>query len=96
MIYTVGEIFSYSEALREYLRIWKTGRSEDYSGGYAFQTVDDALRFLAESGNADDWCVWGISADWETDTYPAPDGWWHYLSKDAEIVDIRESKAPPD
>ena len=90
MIYTIGNRKSYQEALAEATfgkAVKKVGRRDDYSGGYALRSMNDALRLIEELG-CPEYGVFGIMADWDKDTEPADDGWWRYLLVDARIVDI--------
>ena len=89
MIFTIGSKGSYQRAINEYGVIFKTGKQEDYVGGYAFLTFEDA-QFRIESTYEDtDFVVWGMKADWYTDTYMNPEGNnWHHLLSDAEIIPL--------
>jgi hypothetical protein len=99
MIYTIGHEESYMQAIAksETGVIQKTGRlkADDYggpySGGYAFQTLEDAQRRIDEAYSEQGYIVFGLNADWEHDTEPAYDGWWHYLIHHSDIV-ILESR----
>lgn len=98
MIYTIGHRENYLKAIQEHGVIQKLGRRlpdarndffpDGYPGGYAFQTYEDAQRGLAEEDKHGTWCIWGLDADWERDTAPAKDGWWHNLIKDADIIPL--------
>lgn len=59
---------------------------KDYPGGYAFLTAEDAQRRIDEAYPEQGFAVFGLLADWETDTEPAKDGWWHNLLRDAALV----------
>jgi type V secretory pathway adhesin AidA len=88
MIFTVGHTVNYKKSLAEHGTVFKQGEQVGYEGGIAFETYADAKRFLDENGKADVWSVWGLDADWITDTYPASDGWWCYLLFDKPIIDL--------
>lgn len=90
MIYTVGHKENYESAIKEHGTIHKLGETVDYGGGIVFETIEDANQYLDEIGMADKWCVWGVDADWITDTKPADDGWWCYLLFDAEIIPLNK------
>ena len=90
MIYTVGHGVGYREsyAVRAAngLRLIKKGAGPDYPGGCAVRTREDAERLLVEFCKVGVWEVFGLEADWEADTKPCVDGWWHNLQRDAPIV----------
>lgn len=82
MIYTIGHRQSYLDAIADHGVIVKM------PGGYAFNTIDDALRRIEEENEVGNWCVWGLEADWCYDTEPDPTGWWHLLNKEANIIQL--------
>jgi hypothetical protein len=95
MIYTVGNKANYLKTISEAGVIRKVGRREvgdphlpnGYNGGCAFRTAEDAQRFIDEQEKSEVWGVFGLLANWGTDTVPNADGgWWHDLIHDAEIV----------
>lgn len=96
MIYTIGHEQVYLEAIADSPdgMIQKMGRRgpckqfpDGYEGGYAFQSIEDAQRRIDLEYPTRDFVVFGMRANWETDTEPnREDGWWHNLLNDAEIV----------
>jgi hypothetical protein len=97
VIYTVGHKANYLQAIADSDEgcIQKVGKTDDlngqpYPGGYALRTYEDAQRLLEEVGHVDDWAVFGLDADWEQDTEPSQDGWWHNLLRDAWIIVLEE------
>lgn len=87
MIYTLGHKATYLSAIADRGKIVKSGKFGDYPGGYALKTIEDAKRLLVENHAEDYYCIFGLLADWETDTEPDPNGaWWHVLINAAEIV----------
>lgn len=100
MIYTCGHRQNYLDAIAQSKQgvIQKTGRrlpgdehfTHGYDGGCAFQSIDDAQRYINEQGDPETWTVFGLDADWNADTTPGADGWWHYLLHDADIVVLGE------
>jgi hypothetical protein len=87
MIYTIGFSPSYNKILSTGQPVFKVGKKDDYAGGYAFLTEKDAQRRIKEAYHSY-YEVFGLKAYWGVDTYPAPDGWWHYLLFDREIVKL--------
>lgn len=99
MVYTVGNRGQYKKLLAQtdgnvkkvgVRLVGSKSYPQGYGGGYAFQTIEDAQRFLDEHGY-DDYAVFGLQTTWDN-TYPTPDGWWHYLVEDAAIVDIETTR----
>ena len=90
MIYTVGTIEAYDTnlavATARGVPLLKTGKTERYAGGYACRTAEDAERLIAEKGMAGVWGIYAVAADWEEDTAPSDNGWWHALLRDAAIL----------
>lgn len=91
MIYTIGNARSYLEAMRGGEIVHKTGKRDNYAGGYAFKTVADAERRIAEYDSAGGdyhgvFSVFGLGADWERDTEPNEIGWWHNLLVDSPLI----------
>lgn len=92
MIYTIGHRENYLKAIAIYGTILKG------IGGYAFQTFEDASRRIEELKKQKEWVVWGLDANWETDTQPDEDGgWWRVLARTSHIIplDQNESSSTP-
>src|SRR5438132_1153092 len=94
MIYTVGSQKAYLKTFLKDGRVVKTGRRRGYPGGRAFHTRADAQRHIdeLELQGFKGLIVFGLLADWEKDTKPGEDGWWHELVKDAEVVVLEKSE----
>lgn len=90
MVYTVGHTENYKAAIAANGVIQKTGKREGYQGGIIFQNVEDAKRYLDETGNADIWSVWGVDAEWGVDTKPTgvDDWYWHWLTRHSDIIPL--------
>ena len=83
MIYTIGHTESYLRYFAEQSTPQKKGLCDGYFGGSVWQTYDEAKRHaLLDIG----FSVFGIMADWETETSPTKDGDWHDLLVDADLV----------
>jgi hypothetical protein len=97
--YTIGHEKSYDQALKDGGNV-KLGRHgptleepDDYPGGIVFRTIQDAKDFIAIGGMAkwfpdrdnSVWAVYGLLADWDHDTYEAPDG-YRALLRDATFI----------
>lgn len=103
MIYTIGHKVNYLNAIEKHGTIQKLGKKppgddpdypNGYPGGYAFRTLEDARRGLVEEDKHGTWAIFGIDADWEQDTEPSNDGWYHHLIRDADIVPLNEEGNP--
>ena len=98
MIYTFGDRKNYhalfKEAdVRKLGGLQKKGRSDTYQGGTVFQTFEDAKAYSAEREEYD---VFGVLADWETQTEPNRNGHpFHDLLVDAEIVMVNQETGDP-
>lgn len=86
-IFTVGNEKNYDQGLLEYGERWlKLGRTDTYSGGYAFKTAEDAARLIEEQDMRGEWAIYAVEADWEKDTAPSEHGWWHALLKTSRVL----------
>lgn len=85
-VYTVGNQRVYDKRIRELGRDFlKIGRTHSYPGGFAVSCVADARKLVIEFGR-NDWAVYELEADWDTDTTPSQNGWWHALVNDSVIL----------
>jgi len=85
MIYTVGHEESYTRYFEEQGRPLKLGKGgeENYPGGAVWKT-----EIAARNHCPDGYQVYGVMADWETDTEPSQDGDWHNLLFNSELVQL--------
>lgn len=88
MIYTVGYEVGYDEQLAgpNAHKFDKVGRNGSYPGGFAVQTPLQAARLIQEWGKKGEWATYEVDADWELDTKPSLQGWWHALQRNARIL----------
>lgn len=86
-VFTVGHEANYDRGIVEYgKKFQKLGRRKDYPGGFAVRTPEDAERLIDEQGKRGEWAVYALAADWEKDTVPSENGWWHALVKSSRVV----------
>lgn len=90
MIYTVGHKESYELGMLELgERFRKLGaceiNGEPYEGGIAFLTKEEAFDYLKEHSLVD-YDVYGLEANWETDTKQLPNETFHRLINSSRIV----------
>lgn len=86
-VFTVGHEANYDRGIVEYgKKFQKLGRRKDYPGGFALRTPEDAERLIDEQGKRGEWAVYALAADWEKDTVPSENGWWHALVKSSRVV----------
>lgn len=81
MIFTIGHKESYDQYFQEQSNPQKLGRTEDYTGGSVWLTIEEALRHCSEEH-----AVYGVLADWAIDTAPSKDGDWHDLLVTSTLV----------
>jgi hypothetical protein len=88
MIYTVGSKRAYFRSLLKNGKVMKTGRKRGYAGGCVFRTREDAQRHIdeLELQGYKGFMVFGLLADWDTDTQTSTQHWWRDLLKDAEVI----------
>jgi hypothetical protein len=90
VIFTIGSQESYDRALHEATnlgrQLFKLGQTADYPGGYAFRTVSDAERRIAEAYPGRGFAVYELDGDWDEDTCPAANGWWRHLTHNRPIL----------
>ena len=97
MIYTVGNKKAYFRSLLKNGKVIKSGRKRGYAGGCVFRTREDAKRHIdeLELQGYKDYMVFGLLADWEKDTRPNPQHWWHDLLVDAEVIVLEKDASEP-
>lgn len=96
MIYTAGFAAIYEQSFRDLAPTHpkKKGRDGDYPGGSVWRTREDAQRYLDEAGQAATYRVYGVDADWDTDTEPSrSSGPWHDLLRSAWLNRLDEENA---
>jgi hypothetical protein len=90
MIFCIGHRARYEPAFAAPPVIKKgRGVGEDgrpYPGGWVWQSVADARRFIAVNGLYATHAVYGVLADWESDTAAGEGGDARRLTRDAEVV----------
>jgi hypothetical protein len=86
LIYTIGRTDAYEQAFREQVTPRKLGRTTDYPGGSVWPNRRGAEEFLVAYEHDQGFSVYGVRADWDTDTAPSTDGPWHDLLRDADLV----------
>jgi hypothetical protein len=93
MIYTVGNREAYSKAFREQGRLAKVGKGQyqeqPYDGGGVFETESDARAHLKAENLSETHEVYGVIADWESDTKQFEGEPFRRLTRDAEMVDLK-------
>ena len=86
-VFTVGHAANYDKGLAEYgKKFQKLGRRGDYPGGFAVRSAEDAEKLIDEQGKRGEWAVYALAADWDKDTVPCENGWWHALVKSSPVV----------
>lgn len=90
MIYTVGLRADHDEALDRDFQCIKKGRhyledNREYLGSFAFETIEIAADFIAD-WHLHDFAVYGLLADWNSDTYQVPGENFRRLKNDAGLV----------
>ena len=81
MIFTIGHTESYLCYFAEQGTPQKKGRCDGYPGGSVWQTQEEAQKHVGS-----EFSVFGVLADWDTETEQSQEGDWHDLLVDAELV----------
>ena len=81
MIFTIGHTESYLLYFERLHTPKKKGRCDNYSGGSVWKTKEEAQKHVGT-----DFSVFGVLADWDTQTEQSLDGDWHDLLIDADLV----------
>jgi len=95
-VFTVGNEQAYDLGLqvrgKDFQKIGRrNGLVNHYPGGFAFKSADDANKLIKEFERQDEWAVYELEADWEKDTVPSKNGWWHALINDVRIIRKHET-----
>lgn len=97
--FTLGSTKSYNSALETNSEVKKSGKSDNYDGGWIWKSQKEALKFLYSDdfskvdwgdGNSRDpnnFSVYGVIInDWEQDTYLSNKDRQRHLLIDAKII----------
>jgi hypothetical protein len=98
MIYTVGNKENYFKAIAVQGTIFKVGKTDDwlgelYVGGCCFKTYEDA-QIQADAWTKElnrEFAVYGLDADWDTQTEQNEKESYHSLLIDAPIIVLEDS-----
>lgn len=85
MIYTVGLVTEYEPRLAAGPAV-KHGRTDTYPGGMVWRTAAEAQAYLLINDVTGARVVYGIEADWDTDTVQEPGESYGRLVRDAAVV----------
>lgn len=85
VVFTVGDEQQYDRLLQDD-NLVKMGIRDDYPGGFACQSAEDALRLIDEQGKTGVWAVYELQASWKRETKPSLNGWWHALVNNSEVL----------
>lgn len=92
MIYTVGLISRYETALGRGTALkrgpHRRADGRDDPGGWVWRTAEEARGYLASRGASDVRGVYGVVADWASDTREVPGEPTRCLNRDARVVRI--------
>ncbi len=83
MIFTVGNTENYDRYFREQKTPKKKGRTPNYTGGTVWKTFLEAEKHLRPG-----YSVYGVDADWETETEKSAKGDWHDLLVDSNLIKL--------
>jgi len=93
VIFTVGKTEIYEPYLRDDPEAAKLGRGNDhagnyYSGGSVWKTREAAQAYLDLTNIQKEFSVYGVLADWETQTEAEPGKEWHRLLVTSKLVKL--------
>ena len=91
MIYCIGLTARYEAAFTGPTAPVKRGGGADYAGGWVWQTVAGAERFIAVNGLTATHSVYGLGADWDRDTEAVAGQPYRRLLHDAAVSRIPRS-----
>ena len=91
MIYCIGLTARYEAALAGPSTPIKRGGGADYAGGWVWDTVTGAERFIAMNGLTATHSVYGLEADWERDTEAVAGQPYRRLKRDAAVRRVPRS-----
>ena len=89
MIFCIGLTARYEAALAGPTAPVKRGSDRDYAGGWVWDTVAEAERFIAMNGLTATHSVYGLKAAWDVDTEAVPGQPYRRLRRDAEVLRLR-------
>ena len=94
MIYCIGKAENYDLYIAKYGNAaMKQGRGIDYEGGSVWKTREEAEMHIKRFGKKlSGYKVYGVMADWQTDTEPSMAGPFHDLIVDAPLVRLDDNE----
>ena len=88
MIYCYGLIEKYEAALDKG-EFFKRGYTNPFRrGGTVYRSYEEAFQFLVERNATDIRRVYGVLADWDTETIPIPGKAERHLTRAAQVVRV--------
>lgn len=90
MIFTLGKTDVYDPLLRDHPDATKEGRSDDYAGGSVWETFEAAQAYLDSTILGEEFSIYGVLADWETQTEPEPGQGWHRLLVTSKLIKLEQ------
>ena len=91
MIYCIGLTARYEAAFAGPSVPVKRGTAADYAGGWVWETVAEAERFIAVNGLTATHSVYGLKATWDEDTEAVSGQTYRRLRRDAEVLRLRRA-----
>lgn len=93
MIFTVGRTSIYEPYLRDDPTAAKLGRGIDHNGNYypggsVWRTHQAVQTYLDATDQNKEFSIYGVVADWETETEPEPGQEWHRLLVTSKLVKL--------
>lgn len=88
MIFTVGRTSVYEPYLRDDPEAGKLGQGKDYAGGSVWETREAAQAYLDKMKLQNEFSIYCVLADWETQTESEPGQEWHRLLVTSKLVKL--------
>ena len=94
MLYTIGNRLNYLATFQK-MAAETEGYHHKGEGGHVVQSIEEARRLRREEIDPEkDMAVFGVHAEWEIDTHPVDEGWWHLLKRSSPIVMLAPDGEP--
>jgi len=87
MIYTLGHTEAYERYFQEQGVPQKLGKTDDYVGGSVWQSFSEANKHRLKL-KMNDFSVYGVLADWNSDTEKSLDGDFHDLLVTSDLIKL--------
>ncbi len=72
MIFTIGHKLNYEEIFNDISVPIKLGKTDDYGGGIAFRSIEEANAYILSNCSNSDYVCYGLDCKWDNTYWSEP------------------------